>query len=52
MSRFGLRELGSRKRIAQIRWTRWEILHAIALFLIMTAFCIWIGLWIATHDFD
>jgi hypothetical protein len=43
---------GSKRRIAQIRWRRWEAIHAVVLFLLMTAFSIWIGIWIATHHFD
>lgn len=45
-------EVGSRKRIAQIRWKRWEILHAAILCLAMTVFSLWVGFWIATHHFD
>ncbi|HEX4067354.1 MAG TPA: hypothetical protein VHZ09_15150 [Acidobacteriaceae bacterium] len=43
---------GSKKRIEQIRWKRWEIIHALILFLLMTSFCVWIALWIATHKYD
>lgn len=43
---------GSRRRIARIRWKRAEIIHAIILFLVMAAFCICMGIWIATHRFD
>ena len=44
--------LGSKKRIEQIRWKRREIIHAFILLLLMTAFSLWIGIWIATHTFD
>jgi hypothetical protein len=43
---------GSKRRIAQIRWKRWEIIHALLLALLMTAFSIGVGIWIATHHFD
>lgn len=43
---------GSRRRIEQIRWKRWELIHAFVLFVLMVVFSIWIGIWIATHNFD
>jgi hypothetical protein len=43
---------GSKRRIAQIRWRRWEIIHAIILLLLMALFTIWVGVWIGTHHFD
>jgi hypothetical protein len=43
---------GSKRRIARIRWKRWEIVHVAILILLMIAFGIWIGLWIGTHHFD
>jgi len=43
---------GSKRRLANIRWKRWEIVHAVLLFLLMAAFSIWAGIWIATHHFD
>ncbi|MGA7521600.1 MAG: hypothetical protein WBW84_03910 [Acidobacteriaceae bacterium] len=43
--------IGNRKRIARIRWKRREIIHAFILFLLMTAFSIWVAIWIATHKF-
>jgi hypothetical protein len=43
---------GSKRRIAQIRWKRWEIMHAVILVLLMTAFGLWVGIWIATTHFD
>jgi hypothetical protein len=52
MAQFDPQQRGSRRRIAQIRWKRWEIVHAFILFLLMMAFSIWIGIWIATHKFD
>jgi hypothetical protein len=43
---------GNKRRVAQIRWKRWEIVHAVILSLLMTAFSLWVGLWLATHHFD
>lgn len=44
--------VGSRKRVAQIRWKRHEIVHAAILLLLMVAFCVWVGIWVASHTFD
>lgn len=52
MAHFDPQQRGSRKRIGQIRWKRWERLHAFLLLLAMTGFSIWVGIWIATHKFD
>jgi hypothetical protein len=52
MARFDPQQRGSRRRIAQIRWKRWEVIHAFILLLLMMAFSIWVGIWIATHNFD
>ena len=52
MAHFDVRQRGNKRRMAQIRWKRWEIIHALTLFLLMTAFCIWVGFWLATHKFD
>lgn len=46
------RDGGSKRRIAQIRWKRWEIIHALVLALVMMAFSIWVGIWVAVHHFD
>jgi len=43
---------GSKRRIAQIRWKGWELIHAAILALLMTGFGLWVGIWIATHHFD
>ena len=43
---------GSRRRVAQIRWKRWELIHALILSLLLSAFGLWVGIWIATHHFD
>ena len=43
---------GNRKRMAQIRWRRREIVHALLLLLLMVAFSLCVGIWIAMHKFD
>jgi len=43
---------GTKRRISQIRWKRSEILHAVALFVLMTIFCVWLALWLQHHHFD
>jgi hypothetical protein len=43
---------GSKRRVARIRWKRREIVQAFVLFLLMTAFSFWVGMWVATHHFD
>lgn len=43
---------GSKRRVARIRWKRREIIHAVILFLLMMAFCVWVGIWLSTHKFD
>ena len=50
--RFDREKGGSKRRVAQIRWKRSEIIHAVILAALMTAFCLWVGIWIATHTFD
>lgn len=43
---------GNKRRVAQIRWKRWEVIHALILTLLMSAFGLLVGIWIATHHFD
>ncbi len=43
---------GNKRRVARIRWKRREIIHALILSLLMTAFGMWVGIWVATHHFD
>ena len=43
---------GNKRRLAQIRWKRWEIVHAFILAALMTALGLWVGIWIATHHFE
>lgn len=52
MAKVKLLNLGSRRRIAQIRWTRAEILHAIALLLLMAGVSLWIALWLQSHTLE
>jgi hypothetical protein len=43
---------GIKKRVAQIRWKRGEVVHATILAAVMLAFCIWVAIWLNTHTFD
>jgi hypothetical protein len=52
MAEVHLWKRGNKRRIAQIRWRRWEIVHALVLTLLLSAFGLWVGIWIATHHFD
>jgi preprotein translocase subunit SecE len=52
MARFDPQQRGSKRRVAQIRWKRREVIHAFILIALMTAFCLCIGIWVATHHFD
>jgi hypothetical protein len=51
MAPFDPQQRGSKRRLAQIRWKRREIVHAFILAALMAAFCLWVGIWIATHHF-
>ena len=52
MAAVNLWKRGSKRRVGQVRRTRWEILHALALALLMLGFSFWVGVWVATHHFD
>lgn len=52
MAAVSLWRRGSKRRVEQIRWKRGEILHVVILTLLMTAFSVWVGVWIATHHLD
>ncbi len=52
MAAMNLWKRGSKRRVLLIRWKRSEIVHLVLLALVMTLFCIWVGVWIATHHFD
>jgi hypothetical protein len=41
----------SRKRVAQIRWNRRDILHAVIWSLLIAASTIWIAKWFSTLSF-
>ncbi|MGC2636152.1 MAG: hypothetical protein WA294_03170 [Acidobacteriaceae bacterium] len=43
---------GSKRRMAQIRWTRWEVIQAVALTVLAIGFGLWVAFWVATHNFD
>ncbi|HEX5235101.1 MAG TPA: hypothetical protein VFW25_07205 [Silvibacterium sp.] len=43
---------GTKRRVAQIRWKRWEIIHAIVLFLLLVSLIIWLVLWFETQHLD
>jgi hypothetical protein len=43
---------GTRRRIAQIRWKRREILHAVVLFTLMAIFSVFLAVWFEAHHFD
>jgi Co/Zn/Cd efflux system component len=43
---------GSKKRVAQIRWKRGELLHALIMTLLMAGFALWVAMWVATRHFD
>lgn len=40
---------GSKKRVRQIRWTRYESLHAVLLLITGAALSIYIVLWLQRH---
>lgn len=52
MARLDPRQREGKKRVSQIRWKREEITDAFILIVLMTAFCLWVGIRIATHNFD
>lgn len=52
MAAMDLWKRGNKRRVAQIRWKRREIVFAILLTFSMLAFCLWLGYWMATHPFD
>lgn len=52
MAATSLWKRGSKRRVEQIRWKRWEVVHAAILALLMILFSFWLGFWIATHPFD
>jgi hypothetical protein len=43
---------GTRRRIAQIKWRRREIIHAIILFILLAVFSVWLAVWFEMHHLD
>jgi hypothetical protein len=43
---------GSKRRIAQIKWKRWEILHAVTLFILLAILAVWLAVWFETQHLD
>lgn len=43
---------GSKRRVAQIRWKRRELIHAAVVAVLLLAFSFWAGVWIATHPLN
>jgi hypothetical protein len=43
---------GTRRRIARIKWKRWEIAHAIVLFVLLVIFSVWLGVWFEMQHLD
>lgn len=40
---------GSKRRIRQIRWTRFELFSIVLLTVLLLTFCLLFGLWEASH---
>jgi hypothetical protein len=45
-------DMGSKRRVQQIRWRTLEVVTVIFLAVLMAAFCIWLASWLTTHHFD
>jgi hypothetical protein len=43
---------GNKRRIAQIKWKRWEIVHAIVLFLLLAILSVWLAVWFEMQHLD
>jgi hypothetical protein len=43
---------GTKRKIAQIRWKRWEVFHALVLFALMAIFSVFLAVWFEAHHFD
>ena len=43
---------GTKRRIARIRWKRWEVFHAVVLFVLMAIFSVFLAVWFEVHHFD
>ncbi len=49
MSRVINFDKGSKRRLRQVRWKRYEAISAVLFFLILTALCVWLALREASH---
>ena len=49
MGKVKLLHIGSRRRVDRIRWRRSELLHLIALLILMASFSVWVALWLESH---
>ena len=43
---------GSKRRVAQVKWKRWEIVHAIVLFLLLAILSLWLVVWFEMRHLD
>jgi len=43
---------GNKRRIARIKWKRWQIIHAVLLFLLLTIFSVWLAVWFEMQHLD
>jgi hypothetical protein len=43
---------GSKRRIAQIKWRRREIVHAVILFLLLAILAVWLAVWFEMQHLD
>jgi hypothetical protein len=40
---------GNKRRIAQIKWRRWQIFHAVILFALLAVPAVWLTVWFEMH---
>lgn len=43
---------GNKRRIAQIKWKRREIVHAVILFLLLAILSVWLAVWFEMQHLD
>ena len=43
---------GTKRRVARIKWKRWEIVHAFVLFLLLAIFSVWLAVWFEMKHLD
>lgn len=41
---------GNKRRIALIRWKRWELVHATVLGVLLAIFAVWLAVWFEIHQ--